>query len=338
MKRLSLILLTTVCLCFFSLKSQSYKNLAIEGGGLRGIAYPGALEVLGKNHLLDSLQTVAGSSAGSIVAMLMATGYSADSMVPILMNKSFSELNDGRFFFIGGGHRLFTRFGWYKGALLKQWFEELQFRQTGIAGLTFKQLDSLKQHYPNKYKNLRVVVTNLSLQRYEVLSAQTSPQMPVSLAVAASCSIPMYFQPVLVNSQYQPVEEVQGKVAPGTFPFRDTFMLCDGGLMLNYPYRIFAPNEGLTLGLKVDNGLQYLRHSATLQTRPIHSLGDYLTACYDLSIEAQNTNAENAIVIKHTVLINTGDFSPRVRKLSKAEINRLLLAGSNGAENFVKQR
>lgn len=337
MKRPSLFLLTIICTCSFNAESQSYKNLAIEGGGLRGVAYPGALKVLSQNHLLDSLQTVAGSSAGSILAMLLATGYEADSMVPILMNKSFSELNDGRYFFIGGSHRLFTRFGWYKGELLRQWFEELQFKQTGIAGLTFKQLDSLKQLYPHKYKNLKVVVTNLSLQRYEVLSSQTSPKMPVSVAVAASCSIPMYYQPVLVNEQYQPLEPVKEQEDKDAFTFRDTFILCDGGLMLNYPYVIFTPDEGLTLGLKIDNGLQYLKYSGANQTRPIHSLSDYLTACYDLSIEAQNATPGNALINRHTVLINTGNFSPKVRKLTKTEISQLLQAGQKGAEEFVKR-
>jgi len=41
-----------------------YRNLVLKGGGVRGIAYLGALEGLEKHRVLGDIQRVAGSSAG----------------------------------------------------------------------------------------------------------------------------------------------------------------------------------------------------------------------------------------------------------------------------------
>ena len=51
-----------------------FKNLALKGGGIRGIAYLGALEVLGdpSNNILSNLESISGSSAGAITALVTA--------------------------------------------------------------------------------------------------------------------------------------------------------------------------------------------------------------------------------------------------------------------------
>jgi predicted acylesterase/phospholipase RssA len=43
-------------------------HLVFEGGGVKGVAYVGALQVLGENDLLEDVTSVAGTSAGSITA------------------------------------------------------------------------------------------------------------------------------------------------------------------------------------------------------------------------------------------------------------------------------
>ena len=41
-----------------------FKNLVFEGGGVKGIAYVGAMEVLDKEGILNNIERVAGTSAG----------------------------------------------------------------------------------------------------------------------------------------------------------------------------------------------------------------------------------------------------------------------------------
>lgn len=54
-----------------------YKNLVLEGGGVRGIAYAGALQALEENHIVDSIPRVAGTSVGNIIVTLIAVGYTS---------------------------------------------------------------------------------------------------------------------------------------------------------------------------------------------------------------------------------------------------------------------
>ena len=77
MKTIHTILLLSFIL--FSGKARAQpavvKNLVFEGGGVRGVAFTGALLELQQRHQLDSLQRVAGTSVGSIHAALLAVGY-----------------------------------------------------------------------------------------------------------------------------------------------------------------------------------------------------------------------------------------------------------------------
>jgi len=47
---------------------DAFKHLVFEGGGVRGIAYAGAIEVLESNGILNSIESVTGTSAGAITA------------------------------------------------------------------------------------------------------------------------------------------------------------------------------------------------------------------------------------------------------------------------------
>lgn len=49
-----------------------YRNLVLEGGGIRGIAYGGALLELEQRDVLAGLRRVGGTSAGAIQAALLA--------------------------------------------------------------------------------------------------------------------------------------------------------------------------------------------------------------------------------------------------------------------------
>jgi NTE family protein len=59
----------------FAQPGYSYKNLALEGGGVRGLAYAGALEVLEQKDILRNVERVAGSSAGAIAGLMISLGY-----------------------------------------------------------------------------------------------------------------------------------------------------------------------------------------------------------------------------------------------------------------------
>src|SRR3954453_13731963 len=71
---------------------ENYVDLVFEGGGVKGIAMVGALSVLEEHGYKP--QNVAGTSAGAIVATLLAAGYTAAELRDLISNQDFSEFMD----------------------------------------------------------------------------------------------------------------------------------------------------------------------------------------------------------------------------------------------------
>lgn len=100
----------------------AFRNLVFEGGGVKGIAYGGALEQLQKLGMLDHLERVAGTSAGAINACALAMGYTATEVRKIIATTDFSSFQDGSTF-LGNAIRMLNKFGWYKGDAFMDWID-----------------------------------------------------------------------------------------------------------------------------------------------------------------------------------------------------------------------
>lgn len=206
------------------------RNLAFQGGGVKGIAYVGGIEVLEERGLLAGVLRVAGTSAGAITAALLAVGATAGDLRRILTTTTFSAFKD-RGHLITTVHRVRHDFGLYKGDFFLGWMRdhiaELTEKLTGTAqpDLSFAQLGALAAAQPGRFRELYTVATNLSRQRPEVFSAATTPAVSVALAVRMSMSIPLFFESV-------------------TF---DGSIYVDGGLSWNYPIDLFAGVERLPI-------------------------------------------------------------------------------------------
>ena len=190
----------------------AYRNLVMEGGGVRGIAYGGALQELDKQGILRGIVRVGGTSAGAIQAALLAVGYSPDEIVDVVNRTPVQRLNDGRMMFVGGSTRLLKQYGWYRGDQLTRYLTELVARKTQRPNLTLSELHALAQQHPGQYRDLYTTGTNLTLQRSQVFSYETHPDMRVADAVRISMSIPLYYRAVLLDERGR---VVQGKPAPG---------------------------------------------------------------------------------------------------------------------------
>src|SRR5688500_9698572 len=94
----------TLVLFFFLLfvlrhvASQPYENLVLEGAGIRGIAYAGAINFLEERSMLQGINKVGGTSAGAIAALAISLGYSAKEIEDLIYTTKLQKFNDGRFF------------------------------------------------------------------------------------------------------------------------------------------------------------------------------------------------------------------------------------------------
>ena len=75
-------------------KTRKIKNIVMRGGGVKGIAFGGALLELEKSGMLENVQRVAGASAGAITAFLLAIGFQPQEFEERLRVLDFHELMD----------------------------------------------------------------------------------------------------------------------------------------------------------------------------------------------------------------------------------------------------
>ena len=72
---------------------ERYADLVLEGGGVKGIALVGAIEVLEEHGY--RFKRVAGTSAGAIVGALVAAGAPASKLVDIIGSVQYPDFRDG---------------------------------------------------------------------------------------------------------------------------------------------------------------------------------------------------------------------------------------------------
>ena len=65
--------------------AYAFKNLIFEGGGVKGIAYVGAIRELENRQIMKNIKRVGGTSAGAINAVLLTLGYTLKDTQKILM-------------------------------------------------------------------------------------------------------------------------------------------------------------------------------------------------------------------------------------------------------------
>ena len=196
--------------------------LIMKGGGVKGLAYVGALRELEQYYPFNWF---VGTSAGAIAAVLLGAGYTVDELETILAEKDFREFLDAK-----GLKRLTNLMfhgGLYQAETFTRWISDLL---------------AQKLHSPTRvfFKDLPHRVTiyaSVRNQRALIFDSHdpACENIEVAHAVRCSMSIPFLFTP----------QQEQGW---------DVF---DGGVQNNYPVDILlrdhpqTPFIGLYLGLEI---------------------------------------------------------------------------------------
>jgi len=208
-----------------------FRNLVFEGGGVKGIAYVGAMQVLEEEGILSDIRRVGGTSAGAINATLFALGFTNMETRNVLKKLDFNNFMDDSRGMIRDTKRLLERFGWYKGDFFHEWISEHIKKKLGDPNATFQNLKEAGK--PELY----VYGTNLSTQFGEVFSYEHTPKSRIADAVRISMSIPLFFSAVR-NA-------------------RDDVYV-DGGVLNNYPVKLFdrekyiSPENRKKMAVKTD--------------------------------------------------------------------------------------
>ena len=146
---------------------KPYKiGLALSGGGAKGFAHLGVFKLLEESGLKPDI--ISGTSAGSLMGVLFADGYSADEIKNMFIGREFSE------------------------------FAQLQIPKSGLFNYDRFQ-EFLKRHLRSKRIEDLPIPTVIVATDLDRGCSHEFRSGPIVAAVTASCCMPIVFSPVLIN-------------------------------------------------------------------------------------------------------------------------------------------
>ncbi|MEO7292818.1 MAG: patatin-like phospholipase family protein [Ginsengibacter sp.] len=337
-----LLLLLVFPFCAFSQNNYNYKNLVLEGGGIRGLAYPGAVKVLEEKGIIQNIEKVAGTSAGAITALMIGLDYNSHEMDSVFRSLKIQQFNDGKNIF-GKIRRLKKEYGVFKGEKFEVWLSDLIKFKTGNANTTFAELHRLHQNN-NRFKDVYCTGTNITKQEMQIFSWEQTPVMQLKTAIHISGCIPVYYKPVAIDSSWNKVSVKNNK--------NKFDLYVDGGMMSNFPINIFdSCLSGIdpfnckniqynpqTLGLKLERPeqIQQFDNGVTaIAPYNVSSLNNYGLALINLLQELLARKTPGLENEKgRTIYISYGNVFGKIRKVSDAEKTALYNDGVMAAEKF----
>ena len=144
-------------------------NVCLLGGGTRLASHLGALK--GIEQQGARIQGLAGASAGSLVAAVLAGGFTHEMAVDLMRDTNYRQFLDIR------PLGLIRGYGLCSGRKFEQWLDTI--------------LQS--QRFEDLQVPLSVICTNIQTGEPFVFSQQTTPEIKVSTAVRCSIGIPGVF-------------------------------------------------------------------------------------------------------------------------------------------------
>jgi NTE family protein len=309
-----------------------------EGGGVKGLALVGALEAAEEAGITRWVN-VAGTSAGAIIASLLAVGYTPARLRRILETTDYAEFADygwgGKY--LGGARNALRGRGLCPGNAFSDWLAE-RFSESplGKSDPTFGDVqrelppDLTEEERARARYRLRVIASDVSEGRMLVLPDDiegyedeegrplTKDALPIGRAVRMSMSFPYFFEPVTLRRNGRP------------------HLIVDGGLLSNFPVFLFdgdkPPLRRWTFGFRLFSGTPPERPPYRRVPRPLWQL-PLGKAMFFAATEAWDQRLSQATLVR-TIRIPTGDVPTLKFTLSDSDRDMLRTSGHAAAEQF----
>ena len=238
-------------------------GLALSGGGARGFAHIGVLKLLDECGLQPDI--IVGTSAGALMGILYADGYKPEEIMTLFNGREFSE---------------FASFQIPKMGL----FDSSKFHKFIKKIVRAKYLNDLQ--IP-----VTVMTTNLDSGEAHAFTSGPIPEI-----VTASCSVPIIFNPVVINGTHY----------------------VDGGLFNNFPVSIIRDKCDAVIGSNVSPVVpdKYKKTIVGIAERSYH----YLFKA--------NTDKDRDLC---DILIETEEFSD-YKMFDMDKVDTIVQIGYNAAE------
>ncbi|MFK9094764.1 patatin-like phospholipase family protein [Bacillus salipaludis] len=284
-------------------------DAVFEGGGVRGIAFIGAVQAMEEEKV--EWQRLAGTSAGAVIAALLASGYKSYEIRDRMSNINFSKLRGrtilNRIPIFGILLELMVHLGIYKNDYLETWMDSL-LSEKGIK--TFADLpDGKLKIIASDVSNGQMLILPDDLERY----GMTPADLKVSTAVMMSASLPFFFRPVIWKSK----------------DYNKSYIL-DGGLLSNFPIWIFDTDNPRFPTFGFHFVKEELNIDAVIPT-PLHLFKNI----FKTMLQAHDLRYMNEETIERTIQIPTGDINATDFELNEEETDFLYKSGYTSAKEFL---
>jgi NTE family protein len=334
-------------------------DLALEGGGVKGIGLAAAVLVLDEAGY--SFDRVAGTSAGAIAASLIAAITKAGKPIPTLYGY-LSQLQFANFMPGGKIHHfldhlggvveradqvaaLTHKIGIYPGTYLEQWLQPI-LGELGVhtfSDLKIDPADDPEMSLPPD-RRYRLVVHASDITREELVRLPwdysyyglARDEQEIAGAVRASMSIPFFFEPVTIQAGAADIEvplpdgtSIVQHYDPGAVTW------VDGGMLANFPINAFdrvddKPPRWPTIGVKLSS-LQ-TTFPATQACGSALSVG--LRVLHTLINEWDRYNVDRTTAAR-TIFVDNAGLKATQFDLTQPQQDQLFLNGVDAATSFI---
>lgn len=276
-------------------------RIYLSGGGICGVAHVGALQELANHIPLSAIKEWMGVSAGGLMAMCLAIGFTLEELADFSVRFDFSHVQEP-----DSPTGWILHMGMDTGERLLRLVHACLHVKNLSSDLTFEEL------HQRMGISLRILATDLNLATGRCFSPHDTPTYPVAIAVCASMTYPYYFQPL---------------ICPET-----GHSLVDGGVTSNYPLYLLPKEEHpRTLSLLLRLGISPVESlgdlpSAQLLIRP---LSVALT---------EKTNIEATLYDTECIRIPIKDVSVLDFSLSEDMKKGLIESGRVAVQTWLRTR
>lgn len=303
-----------------------------QGGGIKGLAIAGALVEFERHDRLrvEKWESVAGTSAGAILAAYIAAGHTAQQLATLIDRTPFPSFQDW-----GPGGRAVNfvrKHGLARGEVFRKWFDK------ELGGMTFGdvRVDPPPGGVLDCPYRLRMIAADVTNHRLLVLpddlaryrtkdrpGAIALDTFKIADAVRMSLSIPYFFEPVeLIDLQSD---------KPST--------IIDGGTLSNFPVWLFdtdqhdptRPTFGLKLvgGKAVGGGLRTLVKMLGWPAALAVDIGQTQSSSWDERFVSHSTRVR-------TCTVDAGDVGTTDFDLPQPKKDALFHGGERAARAFLQ--
>lgn len=316
-----------------AIKTQFFSNCAavFEGGGVRAAAFAGAYAAACEAGI--SFAKVAGTSAGSIIAALIAAGASPSFMTAKLLQKDFKDFltpptkQDAPFEVPSYWTRKFSSVlgeqatkavflsqygGFYKSDGIQEWVESM------LKELLVDQNPDVA-YRPVRFSDLlipcNIVSADIAIANARVWSSDSTPNDDVAYAVKCSSSIPFFFQPVFENNH----------------------VMVDGGMLSNLPTFVFSGSIPTHRGRFSERIIAFrLKEDGKHGSKRIGNILELGAAIANTAVKGSTSIQLGLQPDVFTIDIPTGPFNATdFNKIGNDEKAHLHQSGEEAVRNFV---